>query len=194
MTSHSTNRRDALLPNDYHSATMHRAGLVLAAAGLLACGGETANSGDTTATAATPSVSATAPANACELLPASEVTTILGETVRDSVALALPGGGAATTLSQCNYASATNAAAVSLMLRRNAPGETATQGMKGARETMAQSGVTVEDVPGLGEAAFWGGNQLHVFTNNGWYLVASPSRSGGLAQARALAEKAMSRL
>lgn len=192
MTSHSPDPHDALPPNDYQPSVMHRAGLVIWAVGLLACGGETANQGDTTATAAAPSVSGTAPADACELLPAADASTVFGETVRDSVALLMSEGD--RILSQCNYASASNPVVGSLMIRRSAPGETVEQGSKGAREAMTQSGGTIEDVPGLGAAAFWGSGQLHVWTDNGWYLIASPSASGGLAQARAMVEKAITRL
>jgi hypothetical protein len=159
---------------------------------LLSCSGETGRQGDTVA--APPTVSAAAPLSACELLPASEVTAVVGETVRDSVAMQIPGGSGTTSLSQCNYASATNPVVASVLLRRAAPGETAAQGTAGARETLKQSGVTVEDIAGLGEVAFWGGNQLHVFTKNGWYLVATPTASGGLAQAKALIERAIARL
>ena len=157
----------------------------------VACGGESADVGDTAATSASTVSATSGPANACALLPASDVTAVLGEPVRDSVALLMTEGD--RILSQCNYASASTPVAASLMIRRSAPGETPAQQSKGTREVMTQSGATVQDVPGLGEVAFWGADQLHVFTNN-WYLIASPTASGGLAQARALVERAMALL
>lgn len=156
-----------------------------------ACGGEA----DQPETAATPRTATTAATqDACALLPASEVTAVIGETVRDSLAMRMAGGDGAVQLSQCNYATASNPAAVSLMLRRSAAGDTGQAALQSIRESIAQVGVTVEDVPGLGEGAIWGGNQLHVITNKGWSIVVSPPASGGLAQARALAERALARL
>jgi hypothetical protein len=106
----------------------------------------------------------------------------------------MTGAGDEVTLSQCNYATASNPAAASVMLRRSGEGETAARGLQSIRETFTQSGVTPEDVPGLGDGALWGGNQLHVITTRGWSIVVSPARAGGLAQARALAERALARL
>jgi hypothetical protein len=173
---------------------MARTGVVmLSAAGLvMGCGGEPAESTDTAAA----QVGATASefTNACTLLPATEVTAVLGETVRDSLALSMPDASGAVSLSQCNYATASNPAAVSLMLRRSPPGDISAGSLQTIRETMEQSGTTAENVPGLGEGALWGGNQLHVITNKGWAIVVSPLAAGGLAQARTIAERALARM
>jgi hypothetical protein len=167
-----------------------RAFLVVVAVLVTGCGGESAKSDDSAQAPAAP----TAPEHACALLPAAEVTAVLGESVRDSLALRVPDGSGAVTLSQCNYATASNAAAVSLMLRRSSAGETAAQALQSVRETIEQAGASVEDVPGLGEGAIWGGNQLHVITGRGWSIVVSPPASGGLAQTRAIAERAIARM
>lgn len=166
------------------------------AAGLAAaCAGGGTERSDTSAVAPGSTAStANAPRDACALLPAREVTAVIGESVRDSLALSMTGAGDEVTLSQCNYATASNPAAASVMLRRSGEGETAARGLQSIRETFTQSGVTPEDVPGLGDGALWGGNQLHVITARGWSIVVSPTRAGGLAQARALAERALARL
>jgi hypothetical protein len=185
-----SHRRDLTPPNAF-IASVIRAGLAIGCAAMLACGGgEPANQTDT-GTPAPSSATTTGPADACELLPAAEASAVLGETVRDSVAMLRTEGD--RILSQCNYASASSPVVASLMIRRSAPGETVEQASKGVREVMTQ-GATVEDVPGLGAAAFFGSNQLHVWTNNGWYLIASPSPTGGVAQARAMVEKAIAKL
>ncbi len=191
MTVRTPSRWSAL-PNDRLRLTILRVGVACSTSLLLACGGGESSETDTAATSASPTVSAAGPSDACELLPAADASTVFGETVRDSVALLMNDGD--RILSQCNYASASSPVVGSLMIRRSAPGETVEQGSKGAREAMTQSGGTVEDVPGLGAAAFWGSNQLHVWTDNGWYLIASPAASGGLTQARAMVEKAIARL
>ena len=157
-----------------------------------ACGGEAPRPPADGATP--PATTAAAPRDACAILPAAEVSAIIGQPVRDSLALSMPGPGGAVTLSQCNYATATNPAAVSLMLRQGQEGQGVESASQGARQSLVESGVTVEDVAGLGDLAFWGGNQLHVLTDGGWHLVVTPEPAGGLAQARALAEKALGRL
>jgi hypothetical protein len=166
--------------------------MVVAVGMVIGCGGESAKSDDSTQ--ANASAMSSGPEHACALLPAAEVTAVIGEPVRDSLALSMPDASGAVTLSQCNYATASNAAAASLMLRRSPAGEISTQALRSARETIEQAGVSVEDVPGLGEGAIWGGNQLHVITSKGWSIVVSPPASGGLAQARTIAERALARL
>jgi hypothetical protein len=137
---------------------------------------------------------ASVPADACEVLPGSDVQSVLGEPVRDSLALKMPDTEGPATLSQCNYATADNPAAVSLLLRRNAPGESVETASRSVRQTLSESNVQVDDVPTLGEIAFWGGNQLHVFVGQEWYVVISPVPAAGLEQARSLADLALSRL
>src|SRR5690606_26143000 len=128
--------------------------LVLAAA----CGGEAPRPPADGAEPSQPSQ----PSNACTLLPAAAVAAIIGQPVRESLALSMPGPGGAVTLSQCNFATATNPAAVSLMLRQGqeGEGEGGESASQGARRSLVESGITVEDVAGLGDLAFWGGNQL----------------------------------
>jgi hypothetical protein len=80
------------------------------------------------------------------------------------------------------------------MLRRSVSGETVEVASQSVRQTLTESGIPVEDVSGLGEMAFWGGNQLHVFAGGEWYLIVTPVPTEGLEQARALAELALQRL
>ena len=159
-----------------------------------ACGGEAPRPPAYGATQDAASAAAPVASDACTLLPAAEVSAVVGQEVRDSLALSMPGPGGAVTLSQCNYATPTNPAAVSLMVRRGAEGQGVASASQGPRQSLVESGVAVEDVAGLGDLAFWGGNQLHLFTDTGWYLIVTPDPAGGLEQARALAEKALGRL
>jgi hypothetical protein len=180
------------LPNALPRVARRAAALLSALVLAASCGGESASVGDTSAASgAQPTLRAVAPANACALLPGSEVGGLIERAVRDTLAMQTDGGAGGATVSQCNYATAQNPAVASLMLRRSAQGETVAQGSRSARESLTQSGTVVEDVPGLGETAFWGGNQLHVFTKDGWYLIVTAS--DGLGIARALAERALAR-
>jgi len=193
VSAHPSDSLQTVPPNAY-SGRACRAALWLSTLLLVAsCGGESANVGDTSAVTAAQPTAKAAPANACALLPGAEVGGIIERAVRDSLAMQMDGGAGGATVSQCNYATAQNPATASLMLRRSAPGETVAQGSTSARETLTQSGTSVRDVPGLGETAFWGGNQLHVFTKDGWYLIVTVSASDGLPIAQALASRALAR-
>jgi hypothetical protein len=39
------------------------------------------------------------------------------------------------------------------------------------RNSFKQSGIEVSDITGIGEVAFWGGNQLHVFRGDNYYFI-----------------------
>lgn len=153
--------------------------------------------GDRQANIPTPraEVSATGPRNACALLPPEEVQAVIGEPVRDSLALDMPGGGAPAELSHCNYATADNPSSVSLLLRRNLEGTTAEASSQRIRDGLTEMGATSQDVSGLGTPAFFVSDlsQLNVFTPD-WYLIVTPQTAGGVDQARALAERALARL
>ena len=158
-----------------------------------ACGSESANTGDSTAAAAAIATATGATRSACEVLSASEVTGIIGQPVRDSLALDIAGGAGEPTVSQCHYATAANPVEAALMVRRRATGESVAQGSQSVRETLTGTGVTAQDVLGIGDVAFWTGDKLHVFTAT-WYLIVTPTGAGGVPQARALAEKALANL
>ena len=98
--------------------------------------------------------------------------------------------------SQCDDATAEDPAAASLLRRRMAPGESVTTARESARGGLPEAGMTLQDVAGFGEDAFWvagGVNQLHVFTADGSYPIVTPPPGGGLAQARLMAERALAR-
>jgi hypothetical protein len=157
-----------------------------------ACGGGSADSnadaplGDTTAASGTPG-----DLTACAALPPEDVQAVIGTAVRDSLALQLQVGQGGGPLSQCNYASSDNPAIVSLMLNHSPGAQFTSVAQDGVRGTLTESGVTVEDVAGLGQVAFWGGGQLHVFANPTWYfIVTAPERQ----QAQELAQRVLPRL
>jgi hypothetical protein len=167
--------------------------LAMASVFSLACGGARDGAATDTSGAATTANAAAAPRDACALLPASDLEAVVGQPVRDSLALSMTGPDGAVTMSQCNYSTSAQPALVSVMLRKGAPAE-AGSAPAAVRRTLTESGVTPEDVAGLGQSAVWGGNQLHVFTATGWSIVVTPVPSAGLAQARTIAERALARL
>jgi hypothetical protein len=134
------------------------------------------------------------PQDACALLPAERVQEVLGEAVTPTLAMRVPVGDGPAMLSQCNYQTATNPAAASITLRRSTEGETVAGALDAIRRTLEEAGTDPEDIEGVGAAALWGGNQLHVFSSRGWSLVVIPTPTGGLSQARFLAEHALDAL
>ncbi len=179
----------------------HAPGWLLAGTLLLAgCGGEPADTSSAETPAAqtdagTPAASAAAAssADACTVLPATAVSAVLGQTVTDSLALAMPPGGP-IAMSACNYATADDPARVTFLLHRGSPGQAADAASAGVRQTFDESGIPLEDVTGLADVAFFGSNQLHVFSDAGWYFVVTADPSAGLEQGRALAQTVIQRL
>ncbi len=43
--------------------------------------------------------------------------------------------------------------------------------IQNVRNSFKQSGIEVTNIEGIGEVAFWGGNQLHVFKGDNYYLI-----------------------
>jgi hypothetical protein len=154
------------------------------------CGGspDDQNANPAQADSAAPAAKAGENLAACSLLAPADVQAVIGVAVRDSLALQMTQGQGGGSLSQCNYASADNPAVVSVMLNHSPGGQFGAVARDGARGTLTESGVAVEDVAGLGEMAFWGGGQLHVFVNATWYVVVS---AGDRQQAEALAQRAL---
>lgn len=116
----------------------HVISLLVIAAIATACGGRAANDEDTAQ--GTQTAASNAPTNACALLPASEVTAVIGETVRDSLALNMTGADGRVTLSQCNYATASSPAAASLMVRQSTAGECVDAGARRAARSVQDVG------------------------------------------------------
>jgi hypothetical protein len=160
---------------------------------ILGCGGTSdgSNAALPSSDSAAPSGKSAADLTACSLLTPADVEAVIGVAVRDSLALQMPQGQGGGPLSQCNYASTDNPAVISLMLNRSPAGQFTSVARAGVRGSLTESGVSVEDVTGLGEVAFWGGGQLHVFVNSNWYFIVSARER---AQAESLAQRALPRL
>ncbi|RPI71295.1 MAG: hypothetical protein EHM47_10550 [Ignavibacteriales bacterium] len=43
--------------------------------------------------------------------------------------------------------------------------------IQNVRNSFNQSGIEIKDIDGIGEVAFWGGNQLHVFKGDNYYFI-----------------------
>ena len=140
--------------------TMWRTGavgvLALAFAGA-GCG--TAEAEKSGAQASSAAAAATIP-HACSLLPKAEAEAVVGEPLGEPKKGPEAPASADVTTSQCLYASAEGMRSMSVLVRHSKKGDNSPGYVRGV---MKDSGMTVEDVPGLGDAAFWAGVQLQAF-------------------------------
>lgn len=125
------------------------------------------------------------PPTACALVTGDDGSAALGEAVDEPVEqIVNPGGPETAALSQCTIqASGTPARTLTLFLRRSPVSDNTPDSV---RRTYAESGLAVEDVPGLGDAAFWVSSQLHVFVGgNLYYTVTLHGLGDAIARERA---------
>ena len=132
---------------------------------------------------------AEAPAEACALVSKAEVAQIVGAAVDDPESR--PGASSAdVTFTQCTWASGFKSIGLGVRISKKGDSEPAY-----ARQTMIDSGMKVEDVPGLGDTAFWTGMQLQAYRGKTHQVVVTVM-GFDKAKERAveLARKALSKL
>ena len=109
----------------------------------------------------------------CTLMPKADAEAIVGEPLGEPKKAPEPPFSADVTISQCLYASTDGLRSMSILVRHSKRGDNS-PGY--ARNAMAESGIKVNDVPGLGDAAFWAGVQLQAF--KGAHLQVAVSMMG----------------
>lgn len=124
------------------------------------------------------------PPHACDLVSKDEMQAIIGEPLGEPEKKAVPPPGATVAFSLCTYPSKDGMGSLGLGLRTSQKGD---NDPAFARHTMVSNGFKVEDVPGLGDAAFWTGIQLEAFKGKHVQLVVSVT---GFADAKGRAVKA----
>jgi hypothetical protein len=164
----------------------------LMAALLAAC----SDGGTDQAAAPTPAApTASLTADACDLLSPQDAEKVVGGTVDE------PKGGAPVSsdtvrLTDCTWMEMTSGRTVTIVLRHSANPDNSPEAIAGVRSELAAVG-PVNDVEGIADKAFWGGNQLHAFRGGRDYLTVSvagfPDDEAASA-ARKAAEIALNRL
>jgi hypothetical protein len=153
---------------------------------------------DETAPPAGPAEGATASAAApaaCALVTAATGEAALGEAVNEPVEQIInPGSAGMAAVSQCTIqASATPGKTLSVFFRVSPVADNRPESV---RSTLTESGVTVEDVAGVGDAALWAASELHVFFGDNRYLIVGVRGLDDAAareQAKAVASEAIGR-
>ncbi len=148
------------------------------------------------ARAGAPPAAAASTVTACDLVTRDEGAAALGEAVNDPVEQVIsPGSAETAALSMCTVqATASPGKTLSLSLRVSPVDDSQPDSV---RQTLTESGVTAEDVPGIGDTAFWGASELHVFFNGNSYLSVSlrglDDGPEALARAKEVAGRALER-
>jgi hypothetical protein len=142
------------------------------------------------ASAATTPPAATAP-DVCSLLAKADVQAIVGEPMGEPTKGPQVPSSPDVTTSQCMYASADGMKSLSVLVRNSKRGDNA-PGY--SRQVMVDSGVKVEDVPGVADTAFWAGVQLQAFRGANLQVIVSVMgfarpRDAAVAVARKVLEK-----
>ena len=143
------------------------------------------------ASATPPAATAATVPDVCSLLAKADVQAIVGEPLGEPTkGPQLPSSPDVTT-SQCMYASADGMKSLSVLVRNSKRGDNA-PGY--SRQVMVDSGVKVEDVPGVADTAFWAGVQLQAFRGANLQIVVSVTgfarpRDTAAAVARKVLEK-----
>ena len=154
------------------------------------------------ATATTETPSAWNAADACSILDKAAVAEILGREIASTqLSLVHEAGSADAATSECAYLGADGASVARLMTRWSPINDTTTEAIAMARSTTAASmkafsSAPLEDVPGLGKAAFLATpiSQLNVFIDEARMIMVTvekvPDGESGKDLAVAMAKKA----
>jgi len=157
---------------------------------------------------ATVSTVASANFDACKLIESSEIKAVQGETVLDAKSSERKSGGFA--IAQCYYTLPSQTKSVSLEVTRPDPEQGAPSGPRdrwkklfhgeGEREGEKESGKPLP-VSGVGDEAFWTGNQmigaLYVLKDNSYLRISiggAEDASVKIRKSKELAQKALKRL
>jgi hypothetical protein len=144
----------------------------------------------------TPPAGTGAAVTACDLVTRDEGAAALGEAVNDPVEQVIsPGSAETAAMSMCTVqATATPGKSLSISFRRSPVDDYQPDAVRGS---LTASGVTSEDIPGMGDAAFWGASELHVFFGGSSYLAVTvrglDDGPEALAHAKEIAWRAIDR-
>ncbi|MGH8250155.1 MAG: hypothetical protein ACREVI_05585 [Steroidobacteraceae bacterium] len=161
------------------------AAVLCIALGLAACGKQES----APAVTDPPKPPAAAAVTACDLVTKDEGAAALGEAVDEPVEQIISAGSAElAAMSMCTVqATAAPGKTLSLSFRRSPVPDNQPESVRG---TLTDSGVRTEDVPGIGDTAFWGASELHVFFGGNSYLSVSVRGLDDGPEARAKASDA----
>jgi len=139
--------------------------------------------------------------DACSFLDKMEVEKIFNIEMKDPKKGRSQKGDANTaSFSECSFESDNEGAKIflSVYIRFTPFKDEYHATIQNVRSSFKQSGIEVTNIEGIGEVAFWGGNQLHVFKGNNYYLIITllgiKESSEAIEKAKAVTLQAMRNL
>ena len=112
--------------------------------------------------------------DACSLIDKSEIEKILNVKMKEpKEGKSQDGGKDNISFSECSYESDSGDSKIflSIYIRFSPFKEDALTTLQNVRNSFKQSGIQVYNVEGIGDVAFWGGSQLHVFLDDNYYII-----------------------
>ncbi len=112
--------------------------------------------------------------DACSLLDKSEIEKIFTIEMKEpKKGRSKKGEAGNISFSECSFESNTEGLKIylSVYIRFTPAGDENHITLQSVRNSFKQSGIEVTNIEGVGDAAFWGGNQLHVFKGENYYLI-----------------------
>jgi hypothetical protein len=111
---------------------------------------------------------------ACSIIGKSDMEKILNIKMKEpKEGRSQDGGKDKISFSECSFESDTVGLKIylSIYIRFSPFKDDAYTTLQNVRSSFKQSGIEVYNVEGIGDVAFWGGSQLHVFIGENYYLI-----------------------
>jgi len=112
--------------------------------------------------------------DACSILDKTDIEKILAIEMKEpKEGRSQDGGKDNISFSECSYESDSEGSKIflSIYIRFSPFKEDALETIQNVRSSFKQSGIQVYNVEGIGDVAFWGGSQLHVFFDDNYYFI-----------------------
>jgi len=112
--------------------------------------------------------------DACSLLDKSEIEKIFALEMKEpKKGRSKKGEAGNASFSECSFESNTEGSKIylSVYIRFTPSGAENLNTIQSVRNSFKQSGIEVTNIERVGDVAFWGGNQLHVFKGENYYLI-----------------------
>ncbi|OGU26984.1 MAG: hypothetical protein A2057_15260 [Ignavibacteria bacterium GWA2_35_9] len=112
--------------------------------------------------------------DACSILDKSDIEKIFNTKMKEpKEGRSQEGGINNISFSECSFESDTEGSKIylSIYIRFSPFNSDAYSTMRSVHNSFKQSGIETYNVDGVGDVAFWGGNQLHVFFDEDYYFI-----------------------
>ena len=110
----------------------------------------------------------------CNLVDETEIEKIFNVEMKEpKEGRSQKGDSKKASFSECSFESDTDDSKIflSVYLRFTPVRDEYHSTIKNVRNSFKKSGIEIRNIEGIGEVVFWGGNQLHVFIGNNYYLI-----------------------